>query len=114
MPRSPPTFKPSKPQTQTHRPKEADRQRTRALNTNSAEWKMIRQEILMRDGYRCVVCGRLGVGRETQVDHIDADDSNNDPANLQTLCASAHSRKTFAEQRGKQWDGICRIDRGDC
>jgi 5-methylcytosine-specific restriction endonuclease McrA len=30
------------------------------------------------------------------VDHIDGNHSNNDPANLQTLCKNCHSLKTYA------------------
>lgn len=47
------------------------------------------------------------VGRQAHVDHIDNDSHNNDLGNLQTMCMQGHSRKTFAEQRGLQWDGKC-------
>ncbi len=40
------------------------------------------------------------------VDHIDADHSNNDPANLQTLCPNCHALKTLAE-RGLIDDAAC-------
>ncbi|MYD12212.1 MAG: HNH endonuclease [Gemmatimonadetes bacterium] len=46
-------------------------------------WQRIRACILHRDGYVCVKCGR---GDVLHVDHIDNDPSNNDPANLRTLC----------------------------
>lgn len=47
--------------------------------------------------------GRLGYVCEAtivwegqlQVDHIDGNHDNNDPDNLQTLCANCHSYKTF-------------------
>ena len=107
MPRQPPTFAPQRPKSPQHRPKEADRQRTRALNTNSAEWKRIRQQVLVRDGYQCRACGRLVVGKQAHVDHVDGNDSRNELTNLQTLCRQGHSRKTFAEQRGVKWDGKC-------
>lgn len=110
MPRQPPAFGPARPKAPQHRPREADRQRTRALNTNSAEWKRIREAVLVRDGYRCRACGRLVVGRQAHVDHIDGNSHNNDPGNLQTLCQRGHSRKTFAEERGQQWDGRCERD----
>ena len=51
------------------------------------------------------------MGKEAHVDHRDGDDANNDIDNLQTLCLQGHSRKTFAEERGKRWDGQCRRDR---
>ena len=88
-----------------------DRQSTRALNTNSKAWKLLRQQALVRDGYQCRGCGRLVAGkREAHVDHINndaADLSGYTLDNLQTLCINGHSRKTFAEQQGKQWDGKC-------
>lgn len=113
MPTRPPTFSPSKPNAPTHKPREADRQATRALNTGSKAWRLIRQQVLVRDGYRCQACQRLVVGREAHVDHIDGDDSNNptDGSNWQTLCANGHSRKTWAEQHGRQWDGRCEVGR---
>lgn len=107
MPRQPPTFAPQRPKAPKHRPREADRQARRALHTGSAEWRRIREAVLLRDQYRCQACGRLVVGRQAHVDHIDGDDGNNDLGNLQTLCLQGHSRKTFAEERRKQWDGVC-------
>ena len=93
-----------------------DRQATRALNTNSKAWKLLRERVLVRDGYRCVACGKLvGGKREAHVDHI-----NNDAADLAsytmdslaTMCVAGHSRKTLAEQQGRKWDGNCTDDRG--
>lgn len=37
---------------------------------------------------------------QLDVDHIDGDHSNNDPANLQTLCANCHRLKT---QKNLDW-----------
>jgi 5-methylcytosine-specific restriction endonuclease McrA len=34
----------------------------------------------------------------TEVDHIDGDNTNDDPSNLQSLCKPCHSRKTVEEQ----------------
>ena len=70
-----------------------NRQATRALNTGSKTWRAIRRQILVRDLYMCADCGRFG----DQVDHIDGDSHNNDPANLACRCASCHSRKTASE-----------------
>ena len=100
-----------RPMAPRHQPREQGRQARRALNTNSVAWKAIRLQVLLRDKYQCRACGRLVVGREAHVDHVDGDDSNNDPANLQTLCQQGHSRKTWAEQNSRQWDGRCRTDR---
>jgi len=33
---------------------------------------------------------------QLDVDHIDGDHRNNDPANLQTLCKNCHVLKTYA------------------
>ena len=74
-----------------------NRQATRALNTGSKAWRILRRQILVRDLYRCADCGRFG----DQVDHADGDATNNEPATLQTLCASCHGKKTAAEQREK-------------
>ena len=113
MPSRPPIHNPPRVTAPRHQPKGTDRQKTRALNTNSAEWKAQRQQVLLRDGYRCQACGRLVVGREAHVDHIDNDASERGGIDrLQTLCRWGHSRKTFAEQQGKQWDGKCIDDRG--
>ena len=78
-------------------PAKANRQKTRSLNTGSAEWRRLRASILLRDSYTCAVCGRYG----NQVDHIDGNSHNNRPSNLQTLCHADHSAKTASEMAGK-------------
>lgn len=78
-----------------------DRQATRALPTNSAEWRRIREEVLLRDLYTCQRCQRvLGGKGQAHVDHVDGDAGNNALVNLQTLCAPCHSAKTAAEDGG--------------
>ena len=51
-------------------------------------------------------CARCGFIPEwlgqLDVDHIDGDKSNNDPSNLQTLCANCHRLKTHLE-RNYDW-----------
>lgn len=91
-------------------PRPLDRQARRALNTGSKAWRQIRNQVLLRDGHECQACGRVVAGRDAHIDHIDGDDSNNpaDGSNWQTLCHRGHSRKTFAEQQGRPWDGKCR------
>ena len=76
---------------------EYNRQATRALHTGSKRWRAIRRQVLARDMYLCKVCGRYG----DEVDHIDGDDGNNDPDNLQTLCKRDHAAKTRKEQNGR-------------
>lgn len=80
-----------------------NRQAKRALPTNSAAWRRLRESILIRDLYTCqeAGCGRLVGGKgEAHVDHEDGDANNNDLGNLKTLCCSCHSRKTAREDGG--------------
>jgi 5-methylcytosine-specific restriction endonuclease McrA len=53
--------------------------------------------------YREDKCSRCGFVPEDEcqldVDHIDGNHSNNDPSNLQTLCANCHRLKTKQERR---------------
>jgi 5-methylcytosine-specific restriction endonuclease McrA len=83
-----------------------NRQATRALNTNSAEWKRIRLQVLKRDLYRCQgypsgkhteTCD----GFATEVDHKDGDSSHDTPdgSNYQSLSKQCHSVKTAKEMR---------------
>ncbi|MEC3863308.1 HNH endonuclease signature motif containing protein [Mesobacterium sp. TK19101] len=61
-------------------------------------WKVLRMEILERDGFACVKCGARG---RLEVDHIrpvrDCPEKAFDPANLQSLCPSCHTAKTRLE-----------------
>lgn len=46
-------------------------------------------------GNTCDACGFIPVDRiQLDVDHIDGNPSNNDPQNVQTLCANCHRLKT--------------------
>ena len=55
--------------------------------------------------YKETTCVRCGFQQEDacqmDVDHIDGDHNNNDPANLQTLCANCHRLKTLDERVSK-------------
>ena len=100
MPRQPQTFRPAKATTPTHRPKEADRQRTRALHTGTKAWRLLREAVLVRDGYQCRACRKVVVGRKAHVDHIHNDAATNAGTldTLQTLCVECHGLKTATEQ----------------
>ncbi|WP_369970429.1 HNH endonuclease signature motif containing protein [Stenotrophomonas rhizophila] len=49
----------------------------------------------------CRACAaKSRVTAATDVDHIDGDDANNEPSNLQSLCHPCHSAKTARENGG--------------
>lgn len=62
-----------------------------------AEWRRIREEHLAMQP-NCVCCGRAG----SHIDHIlpRRQGGSDDHSNLQTLCASCHSRKTASQDGG--------------
>ena len=71
----------------------------------------IREKVLSRDGYKCVMCGMTReehykvFNRDLSIDHIDhqgrySDIQNNEMDNLQTLCLRCHGAKD-AIQHGR-------------
>ena len=50
----------------------------------------LKQNILERDGWKCVECGAGIRQAQLVVHHKDVDKKNNNPTNLQTLCKSCH------------------------
>jgi 5-methylcytosine-specific restriction endonuclease McrA len=78
----------------------------RNLFYQGPEWRALRIMILSENPY-CVECLKDGIYEiATEVDHIIdiTDDSSKfmDRDNLQSLCKSCHSRKTFKEHRSFQ------------
>lgn len=80
--------------------------------TRTKRWKVLRIEILERDGFRCRECSAKG---RLEVDHIKPvrthPELSYDPANLQALCPSCHTRKTRLEcghkprnPKAREWD----------
>lgn len=62
------------------------------------EWRKIRERVLSEQPI-CIFC--MDAGRLTAanvVDHIDGNSRNNDRANLRSLCAPCHSRRTAQDQ----------------
>lgn len=66
--------------------------------TRTARWRVLRMEILERDGFACRSCGSAG---RLEVDHIQPvrthPELSYEPGNLQALCPSCHTRKTRIE-----------------
>lgn len=47
---------------------------------------MIRYQVLERDNFKCVKCGKTSTQTQIEIDHINEDPSDNRLENLQTLC----------------------------
>jgi 5-methylcytosine-specific restriction endonuclease McrA len=66
--------------------------------TRTKRWKVLRMEILERDGFCCKGCG---CGGRLEVDHIKPvrthPELSYEPRNLQALCPSCHTKKTRIE-----------------
>lgn len=79
-------------------PRQEHRRHSRPV-LGTKRWQVLRQIILERDGWSCA----CGCGRRTrlEVDHIKPVRTHPelafDPANLQTLAASCHTKKTRIE-----------------
>lgn len=97
-----------------HQPPKEDRRSAEAQAWRwmygTDEWKILRGDQLLREPF-CRECARRGVRRyATDVDHIRDHKGDwgvfTDPANLESLCHSCHSRKTARElwqnRRGKR------------
>ncbi len=77
---------------------------------HSKQWKKVRAQVLARDKYLCVFCGKPG----DTVDHIvELDEKNVDNpfiaiglGNLRTLCRTCHERRHFMKDQGGLQDGV--------
>ena len=48
---------------------------------------------------KCAICGFIAVHKaQLDIDHIDGNRLNHDPANLQVLCANCHRLKTMENE----------------
>jgi len=64
--------------------------------------RLWRQQVLTRDAFACVVCGRID--QANHADHIvpvAAGGERYELSNGQTLCPGCHARKTLSEARQK-------------
>jgi len=73
------------------------------------KWRCRERKIQYKKPYRAHrggVCEKCGFEPEhpcqLDVDHRDGNHENNDPSNLQTLCANCHRLKTWYERIGKK------------
>ena len=71
----------------------------------SDAWKRVRKEVLRRDGYRCVFCGKDVSGyKKSRIDHIvplkEEPSLGLDPKNLRTLCAPCDNRRHVEKGQG--------------
>lgn len=111
MPTRPKTHRPLgwKPRDEKARQAAYDQQReSRSKRGYTRAWyASIRPAAIHRAGFKCEMCGILVVLRKAEatpytpcaeVDHIDGNSRNNDPANLRCLCKPCHTQKTNREQ----------------
>jgi len=52
--------------------------------------------------HRAATCARCGTTSDLHVHHVDRNPANNNPINLQTLCASCHLKLHWSEDRAKR------------
>ena len=65
---------------------------------DKARWALQRRPYTAHKKTACERCGFVPEHAcQLDVDHIDGDHENNDPANLRTLCANCHRLKTLAD-----------------
>jgi 5-methylcytosine-specific restriction endonuclease McrA len=75
------------------RPTVIGRYRCKAVYLKNHNKSLYPYSVYKKD--KCEHCGFIPVhSSQLDVDHIDGDRWNNDPANLQTLCANCHRLKT--------------------
>jgi 5-methylcytosine-specific restriction endonuclease McrA len=67
---------------------------------------LLKEEILKRDKYQCLCCGKeQQVGETFHIHHLNYDKQDNHPENLITLCHSCHSRTNHYRHLWKLEDG---------
>lgn len=69
--------------------RERHRRQVRDRPGSTRAWRRLREMILRRDGYRCVICRSED---RLEVHHIDGDWRNDAPENLETRCFAHNPR----------------------
>lgn len=88
--------------------KERQGETGRTLSLNGAAWRRLRAYVL-NESPLCEHCAARGlVEAATDVDHADNDPTNNSMANLVSMCAACHSKKTQADM-GKSVSWGCDV-----
>ena len=78
------------------------RQRVNGVASYRSSCSSCRKLARATKGPNCERCGFVPESPvQLDVDHIDGDRANNDPSNLQTLCANCHRIKTFEHMNWK-------------
>ena len=69
----------------------------------TAEWRRLRDDVLLAALFTCVRCNRVGQSRELVADHIQPHRGDQDlffdRSNLQCLCATCHNGEKQREER---------------
>jgi 5-methylcytosine-specific restriction protein A len=101
MPSRIPNFRP--PRVPAPRRGDTNRPNAAARGYCSKAWRAIRRQVLVRDAWKCVSCGRVcGDRGEAHVDHVVPKSAGGTDTleNLQTMCVRCHSAKTAREDGG--------------
>ena len=64
---------------------------------SKSQWATLRRQVIRRDGFRCVLCGRVGKFHVDHVKPLFSGGSETDPDNLRTLCRTCHVEKNRRE-----------------
>jgi hypothetical protein len=61
----------------------------------------LRYQIFLRDGFKCILCGRTAQEEPLQIDHVKpvVYGGTNDTTNLRTLCGECNIGKMLTEER---------------
>lgn len=61
--------------------------------TEPTEWKLVRAQVIQRDGFKCVECGIASKSADFDVHHLlpRSAGGTDDPSNLVTLCDGCHA-----------------------